>query len=60
MTVLGLGPIGEMSARIAPHRGHRVIGVDLVPDRLERACVRGVETLDLREHGTTWPRRSAA
>jgi threonine dehydrogenase-like Zn-dependent dehydrogenase len=48
--VLGLGPIGEMSARIALHRGHRVIGVDLVPDRLERARLRGVETLDLREH----------
>jgi threonine dehydrogenase-like Zn-dependent dehydrogenase len=50
VTVLGLGPIGEMSARIALHRGHRVIGVDLVPDRLERASLRGVETLDLREH----------
>jgi threonine dehydrogenase-like Zn-dependent dehydrogenase len=50
VTVLGLGPIGEMSARVALHRGHRVIGVDLVPDRLERARVRGVETLDLREH----------
>jgi len=50
VTVLGLGPIGEMSARIALHRGHRVIGVDLVPDRLERARVRGVETLDLSEH----------
>jgi threonine dehydrogenase-like Zn-dependent dehydrogenase len=50
VTVLGLGPIGEMSARVALHRGHRVIGVDLVPDRLERARLRGVETLDLREH----------
>ena len=50
VTVLGLGPIGEMNARIALHRGHRVIGVDLVPDRLERGRVRGVETLDLREH----------
>ena len=50
VTVLGLGPIGEMCARIALHRGHRVIGVDLVPDRLERARVRGVETLDLSEH----------
>jgi threonine dehydrogenase-like Zn-dependent dehydrogenase len=48
--VLGLGPIGDMSARIATHRGHRVIGVDLVPERLERARARGVEVLDLREH----------
>ncbi|MBV9213035.1 MAG: glutathione-dependent formaldehyde dehydrogenase [Actinobacteria bacterium] len=50
VTVLGLGPIGEMSARIALHRGHRVIGVDLVPDRLDRSRQRGVEVLDLTEH----------
>jgi threonine dehydrogenase-like Zn-dependent dehydrogenase len=48
--VLGLGPIGDMSARIATHQGARVIGVDLVPERLERARARGVETIDLREH----------
>jgi threonine dehydrogenase-like Zn-dependent dehydrogenase len=48
LVVLGLGPIGDMSARIALHRGAgRVIGVDLVPERLERARARGVETLDL-------------
>ena len=48
LAVLGLGPIGDMSARIALHRGAgRVIGVDLVPERLERARARGVETLDL-------------
>jgi threonine dehydrogenase-like Zn-dependent dehydrogenase len=50
VTVLGLGPIGDMVARIALHRGHRVIGVDLVPERLERARARGAEVLDLREH----------
>jgi threonine dehydrogenase-like Zn-dependent dehydrogenase len=50
VTVLGLGPIGDMSARIALQRGHRVIGVDLVPERLERARARGVEVLDLSEH----------
>src|ERR671930_428048 len=27
VVVLGLGPIGDMAARIAKHRGHRVIGV---------------------------------
>src|SRR3954468_23644359 len=48
--VLGLGPIGDMAARIALHRGHRVIGVDLVDARLDRARARGVEVLDLREH----------
>jgi threonine dehydrogenase-like Zn-dependent dehydrogenase len=50
VVVMGLGPIGDMSARIALHRGHRVIGVDLVPERLARAAARGVETIDLREH----------
>src|SRR5919112_2487002 len=50
VTVLGLGPIGDMSCRIAAHRGHRVIGVDLDPERLARARARGAEVLDLREH----------
>jgi threonine dehydrogenase-like Zn-dependent dehydrogenase len=50
VTVLGLGPIGDMACRIATHRGHRVIGVDLVPERLERAASRGVEVLNLEDH----------
>jgi threonine dehydrogenase-like Zn-dependent dehydrogenase len=50
LLVLGLGPIGEMATRVAQHRGYRVLGVDLVPERLERARSHGVETLDLREH----------
>jgi len=50
VVVLGLGPIGDMSSRVALHRGHRVIGVDLVPERLERVRGRGAEVLDLREH----------
>ncbi|MEA2123400.1 MAG: hypothetical protein QOI80_182 [Solirubrobacteraceae bacterium] len=50
VVVLGLGPIGDMAARIALHRGHRVIGVDLVDARLARARERGVETVDLRAH----------
>ncbi|MFJ2647946.1 zinc-dependent alcohol dehydrogenase [Streptomyces sp. NPDC087420] len=52
VTVLGLGPIGDMAARIALHRGAgQVIGVDLVPERLARARARGVHTLDLNEFG---------
>ena len=51
IVVLGLGPIGDMSARIARHRGtQRVIGVDLVPERLARARLHGIDVLDLREH----------
>ena len=38
LVVLGLGPIGDMATRIALHRGvEQVIGVDLVPERLDRA-----------------------
>ncbi|GAA4614525.1 zinc-dependent alcohol dehydrogenase [Saccharopolyspora hordei] len=47
--VLGLGPIGQMCARIAAHLGRRVIGVDLVPERLEMAARHGVEVIDARE-----------
>jgi threonine dehydrogenase-like Zn-dependent dehydrogenase len=50
VAILGLGPIGDMSARIARHRGLRVIGVDLVPERIERARANDVEVLDLRGH----------
>jgi threonine dehydrogenase-like Zn-dependent dehydrogenase len=51
LLVLGLGPIGEMSTRIAQHRGvERVIAVDLVPERLERARSHGVDALDSNEH----------
>jgi threonine dehydrogenase-like Zn-dependent dehydrogenase len=51
VVVLGLGPIGDMAARVATHRGAgRVIGVDLVPERLARAQARGVETVDVSAH----------
>ena len=50
VAVLGLGPIGDMACRIALHRGHRVFGIDLVDDRLERVRAGGAEVLDLREH----------
>jgi threonine dehydrogenase-like Zn-dependent dehydrogenase len=50
VAVFGLGPIGQMTARIAAHKGARVIGVDIVPERLELARKHGVETLDLEEH----------
>jgi threonine dehydrogenase-like Zn-dependent dehydrogenase len=50
LAVLGLGPIGDMAARIASHQGARVIGVDLVPERLKRARSRGVEVVNLDDH----------
>jgi threonine dehydrogenase-like Zn-dependent dehydrogenase len=49
LAVLGLGPIGDMSARVARQEGvERVFGVDLVDERLERAASRGVTVFDLR------------
>jgi threonine dehydrogenase-like Zn-dependent dehydrogenase len=45
--VIGLGPIGLMSARIAKHLGNRVIAIDLVPDRVARARRDGIEVFDL-------------
>ena len=50
VAVTGLGPIGDMSTRIAKHLGYRPIGIDLVPERLERARANGIETFDLQEH----------
>lgn len=50
VVVFGLGPIGDMAARIAKHRGAgKVIAVDLVPERLERARHRGIDAIDLRD-----------
>jgi threonine dehydrogenase-like Zn-dependent dehydrogenase len=50
VAVLGLGPIGDMSCRVAMQQGAgRVIGIDLVPERLERARARGVEVLNFDE-----------
>jgi threonine dehydrogenase-like Zn-dependent dehydrogenase len=49
VAVFGLGPVGQMSSRIAKHRGARVIAIDLVSERLEMAERHGVETLDVRQ-----------
>jgi threonine dehydrogenase-like Zn-dependent dehydrogenase len=47
VVVLGLGPIGEMATRIAQHLGaKKVIGIDLVPERLQRSKGHGVDILD--------------
>ncbi len=49
VAVLGLGPIGQMSARIAQYRGATVFGVDLVPERLAMAMRHGITTVDRSE-----------
>ena len=53
VTVLGLGPIGDMAARIAAHQGCDVIAVDNVPERLARASARGIRTVNFDEVATT-------
>ncbi len=51
VVVYGLGPIGQMCARIARHKGaETVIAVDSVPERLEMARRHGVEAIDSSEH----------
>ncbi|ROS26072.1 zinc-dependent alcohol dehydrogenase [Cellulomonas sp. PhB150] len=48
VVVVGLGPIGQMAARIAAHRGaSKVIGLDLVPERLEMARRHGIDVIDI-------------
>jgi threonine dehydrogenase-like Zn-dependent dehydrogenase len=50
LVVLGLGPIGSMACRIASHRkGCKVIGVDLVDERLARARNFCDDVVDLRK-----------
>jgi threonine dehydrogenase-like Zn-dependent dehydrogenase len=47
IVVLGLGPVGQMVARIARHRGAgTVVAVDPVPERRAMAERHGVTTLD--------------
>ncbi len=54
VAVWGLGPVGQMCGRIALRRGAaRVIGVELVPERLEMAERHGAETVDLRNNDPT-------
>lgn len=53
VVVMGLGPIGQMSCRIAKLKGASlVIGVDDVPERLAAAESWGVHTLNYRKLGS--------
>lgn len=57
VAVLGLGPIGQMTARIAAFRGAKtVIGVDPIPERRALAKRHGITTLDLDDDavGAVW------
>ena len=48
LAVFGLGPVGQLACRIAVHRGLRVIGLDLVPERL--ALAQQLRRRDHRHH----------
>jgi len=51
VAVLGLGPIGQMAARVARHLGAgTVIGVELVDERLAMAARHGATVVDVRAH----------
>ena len=49
LLVLGLGPIGQMSARIGKHLGYHVVAVDPVPERRAMAERHGIAVLDLTD-----------
>src|SRR4051812_3245534 len=51
LAILGLGPVGQMAARIASHQGIRVIAIDVDPSRISQARALGFEVLDSDEHG---------
>jgi threonine dehydrogenase-like Zn-dependent dehydrogenase len=52
VAVFGLGPIGQMCCRIALHGGAgRVIGIDLVAERLNLARKYGVDVIDASADG---------
>jgi threonine dehydrogenase-like Zn-dependent dehydrogenase len=46
VTVFGLGPIGQMCARVAHEKGARVIAIDPVPERAAMARRHGIEVID--------------
>ena len=46
LAVLGLGPVGQMSARIGRPLGYEVFAVDPVPERRAMAERHGIHTLD--------------
>ncbi len=50
LAVIGLGPVGQLCGRVAKQQEvERVIGVDLVPERLALANSYGIETVDMSQ-----------
>lgn len=53
LAVFGLGPVGQLAARIGKHLGYRVLGIDPVPERRAMAARHGIETLDFTKETAT-------
>lgn len=52
LAVFGLGPVGQLATRIAKLQGiETVIGIDLVPERLETARQFGISVIDMATTG---------
>ncbi|GAB2930966.1 zinc-dependent alcohol dehydrogenase [Micromonospora polyrhachis] len=50
LAVFGLGPVGQLCARVGRYLGaDRVIGLDLVPERLAMARRHGIEVVDVSD-----------
>jgi threonine dehydrogenase-like Zn-dependent dehydrogenase len=49
LAVSGLGPVGQLTARIGTHLGYRVLAIDPVPERRAMAERHGAETFDLTD-----------
>jgi len=49
LAVLGLGPVGQLAARVGRHLGYEVLAVDPVPERRALAERHGIETWDLTD-----------
>ena len=49
VAVMGLGPVGQFVARVAGHRGYRVLAVDPEPERRAMAERHGIATFDLTD-----------
>lgn len=46
LAVYGLGPVGQLAARIGRHLGYEVLGIDPVAERRAMAERHGIQTLD--------------
>ncbi|MCA4135695.1 zinc-dependent alcohol dehydrogenase [Arthrobacter sp. M4] len=46
LAVFGLGPVGQFVSRVGRYLGHRVIGVETVPERRAMAERHGIDTVD--------------